>query len=186
MKKFCLCLLPLVCLLLCACGEDPAEEKYAAFAEELSRATALTCTASLRAEYEDRSERFTLRYEEDGEACRVTVLEPELVAGIRAKLNGDSASLEYEGLILDVGPLDAYGLTPVSSLPLLADTLRSGHLESCWTEGDFAVFQLIADDRTAAVVWFQGEPMTPVRAEIASDGAVRVFCELSDWKTNSR
>ena len=174
-------LLLLFCQLLSACGSGAAENQYNAFAQALSEMDTLSFTAVLRAEYEDKTVDFTLRYNEDESGTSVTVLAPELVAGIKARVVGDSTALEYEGILIDTGNLDNFGLTPMSALPILVETMRAGHLESYWTEDSRAVFQLILDDHLYAVVYFESETMTPVRAELVSDGHVRVACDIAGW-----
>lgn len=181
MKRLCLPLLLVFCLLLSACGSKAGESQYSAFSQSLSEMDSLSFTAALRAEYEDKTVEFTLRYDEDRELAVVTVLSPELIAGIKARIAQGGTSLEYDGMIIDTGDLDGYGLTPMSALPALVRTMRSGHLESYWTEDGRAVFQLIADDHLSAVVWFEPENMTPMRAELVSDGHVKVVCDIAGW-----
>ena len=149
-------------------------------ANDLAAAEDLSCTAKLRAEYPDRSVDFTLAYRRDAAGEEVAVLAPERIAGIRARVQPDSSALVYEGLILDVGPLDAYGLTPMSALPRLTETLLRGAVDSHWEEDGLHVYRLILDDHLSATVWFS-EAMVPVRSELASDDNVCIFCELSEW-----
>ncbi len=181
MKRLCLPLLLVCCLLLSACGDAALESRYEDFAQSLREAEALSFTAALRAEYEDKTVDFRLRYEQAGEDAFVTVLEPELVAGIGVRVTGGGTALEYGDLMLDTGPLDEYGLSPMSALPLLVRALGAGHLESVWSEGGLSLCQLILDDHLYAVVSFEPETMTPVRAELVSGGAVKALCELTDW-----
>ena len=109
------------------------------------------------------------------------MLSPELIKGVRAQLEDGSSSLEYSGVMLETGKLDRYGLTPMSALPALVKALREGHMDYCWTEGDSTVLRLIAEDTLTADVWMDGESMIPRRAELISDGQVRVFCTISNW-----
>ena len=109
------------------------------------------------------------------------VLSPELIKGVRARLEDGSSCLEYSGVMLETGKLDRYGLTPMSALPALVKALREGHLDACWTEDGKTVLQLIADDCLTATVWLESGSMTPMRAELSSDGRVRVFCTITDW-----
>lgn len=180
MKRLCPMIL-LCCLLLCGCGGDAVKQDYQKFADSLNARTDLSFTADVRAEYEDRSAEFTLLYTEDTGGCTVEVLSPGLIKGIKARLKADGTSLEYEGLVLDTGALDAHGLSPMSSMPALVKALRQGHLDSYWTEDGKTVLQLIADDELTATVWLESESMTPMRAELISDGRVRVFCTVSSW-----
>ena len=73
--------------------------------------------------------------------------EPEIIAGISARIAGDGTALVYDGMILDTGELDAYGLTPMSAL----------------------------------TVWFD-EQMRPLKAELVSEGQLRVACAIENWK----
>lgn len=171
------------CLLLSACGASAVENRYKSFSQDLAGEDSLSFTGRLQAEYEDRSLSFTLLYEKTPAGCTVTVREPELLAGIRARLSGDASSLEYDGLVIDTGDLDAYGLSPLSALPTLVRALEGGHLESYREEDGLSVLQLILDDHLYAQVAFQPETMVPVRAELVSDGRVTVKCEIEDWKT---
>lgn len=179
MKKLCLFILCLALLLSgCGGGRDAAERQQ--LADELNARRDLRFTAALRAEYPDKTVRFRLAYEEDEGGCTVRVLEPEEIAGVSVHLGTDGAQLRFEELRLDAGPLDRYGLSPVSALPALTQALREGHLESAWTEGDQSVWELIANDALTVQVWLDGD-LRPRRAELISDGRVAVFLDIEDW-----
>ena len=179
--KRCVCLLLCLCLLLSGCGENPAEPRFRDFCARLNAAEGLRLTAKLRAEYEDKSVRFTLAYEEDGEGGRVTVLEPELIRGVSARVAPGATTLEYDSVVLDTGSLDAFGLSPLSAIPVLLHALRVGHAESFWEEDGETVLQLAPDDRLLCTVWFETSGMLPRRAELITDGHVAVFMEISDF-----
>lgn len=179
MKRLSLCLLCLL-LLLTGCGSSRAAEQRKEFAERLSAAQSLRFTAGIRAEYPDKTVQYRLSCEEDGESCTLRVLEPEEIAGITLRLAPDGAQLCLDDLCLDTGPLDRYGLSPVSALPALTEALRNGHLESRWTEGELLVWELVPSDELIVRVWLDGD-LTPQRAELISDGRVSVYCEIEDW-----
>ena len=180
MRSFAAILLLSVCLLLAGCGSNAGETRFDAFSDALAARDTLAFQAALRCEYAERTLAFTLAYalDEDGES--VTILEPERIAGIRARLTG-GVSLEYDGLQLDAPPLDPYGLSPMTALPRLVAALREGQLDSHWTEEDAFVCHLILDDHLSATVWFGQGDMTPRRCELQSDEAVRIFCEITNW-----
>ena len=181
MKRSILPLLLALCLLLTGCGSRALENRFAAFSQALAEQEELQFTADVRAEYEDKSFSFTLAYQKDAEEQTIQVLQPERIAGIQAHLSPGSSTLEYQGLILDTGPLDPYGLSPMNALPALVEALCTGHLESAWEENGSPVFRLILDDHLSASVWFEAERMVPTHAELQSDDTVHVFCDISDW-----
>ena len=128
MKRVCLPLLAIVCLLLTGCAGREVEKAYAGFSERVNAAQSLTFTANVRAEYEHKTAKFTLSYTEDDSGGAVTVLAPELIAGVTARVEPGSTVLQYDGVVLDTGSLDSLGLSPMSSLPVLVQAMKSGHL----------------------------------------------------------
>ena len=118
---------------------------------------------------------------EDG-LQRVTILSPERISGISASVKLGRTALEYDGLILDTGDLDSYGLSPMSALPLLVEALRHGHADAFWTEEGMDAVELLFDDHARANVWFDGEGL-PCRAELISDDVVVVNCDIKNWTT---
>ena len=135
MKKLCLLTLLALSLLLAACGKDRAfKSEYESFSKELASAEAVSFTANVRAEYEHKTARFALSYTGDESGAVVTILAPELISGISARVSPDGTSLEYGEISLDTGSLDSHGLSPMSALPVMMRALKSGHLDSYWTE----------------------------------------------------
>lgn len=172
----------LCCLLLTGCARRGDEKRFAAFSDALAAKEALSFTAEVRAEYADRTLDFTLRYEKDAAGETVTLLRPERIAGIKAHLAPGETALEYEGLILETGPLDPYGLTPMNALPKLVQALAGGHLDSHWTEDGAPVYKLILDDALSVTARFDPEGMIPRACELQSGEKVCISCEISDWR----
>ena len=179
MKKVLLLLPLLLCLLLSACG-NPVLDRFESFSQALREREGLTFTAKLTALYPDRTAEFSLRYSLGDGVQRVTVLAPDTISGISARIEPGKTALEYDGVILDTGVLDAYGLTPMSALPLLTQALCQGHGSAFWSEEGYDAVELLIDDHTKATVWF-GEGFVPCRAEIQSDETVTVQCEITNW-----
>ena len=171
----------LCALLLTACGKSRSVGDYRAFAERLNALDTLSFTAQVRAEYEHKTARFGLSYEENSEGGCVTVLAPELIRGVSARVKPGSSTLEYDSVVLDTGSLDSFGLSPLSSLPVMLRAMRLGHVDSVWEEDGKTVVQLEPDDELRCTVWFSKPDMRPMRAELITDGRVTVFVEISDW-----
>ena len=183
MKRFVLpILLALISLPLAACGGADAKQSADELSHLLEVNDKLSFSAQLQTEYPDRCYDFTVDYEREGGEASVTVVYPEQIAGISARVIGGATELEYDGLRLDVGELDEYGLTPMSALPVLVDTMQNGHLDGWWEEDGKIVLLLTADDHISATVWLEAATVTPMRAELVSDALVVVYCDISDWK----
>lgn len=181
MKRRMTCLAALLLsLLLCGCGTSRASQQQAELAQTLCERRQLRFEAQVRAEYPDKTVCFRLDYAEDDKGCYLTVQKPEEIRGIQLRLGIDGTQLRLEDLTLDAGPLDRYGLSPVSALPALTRALREGHLEHAWTEGELQVWELIADDTLTVRVWLDDTPI-PRRAELISEGRVAVYCEIENW-----
>ena len=176
----------LVPILLCAlllggCGKSRGAGEFKDFAARLNTLDTLSFTAQVRAEYEHKTARFGLSYEEDSEGGRVTVLAPELIRGVSARVRPGSSTLEYDSVVLDTGSLDSFGLSPLSSLPAMLRAMRQGHVDSIWEEDGKLVVLLEPDDELRCSVWFSKDGMRPLRAELITDGRVTVYIDISDW-----
>lgn len=182
MKKFCLSLSLCLCLLISGCGGREFAKARDDMAQRLEAAECLSFTANIRAEYEHKTARFTLSYYEDAEGGKVTVLAPQLIAGVTARIQPGSTSLEYDGVCLGTGELDDFGLSPMSSLPMLVQALKDGDMNAGWSEGGCTVLELQSSDELTCTVWFASESMIPQQAELCSDGRVKVFAEISQWQ----
>ena len=99
-------ILPLMISLVILCGcSDNGEESFLKFMQQVYTADQVSFNAVVRAEYSDKTAAFKLGYLQDENGAVVEILEPELVAGIKARVSKDSTQLEYENVILDIGTL---------------------------------------------------------------------------------
>ncbi|MBQ7895676.1 MAG: hypothetical protein IJ364_03855 [Oscillospiraceae bacterium] len=182
MKRFCLCISLIFTLLLSGCGTGKEEKLLSDFSSALSERKDLGFVGKLRFEYENRTVDFTLQYRQAEHGCEITVLEPEIIEGLKVQLDEKGSVLEYDELFIDTGELDNFGLSPLSALPLFVSSLQTGYLDSVRSESDYYVYGLVPDDNSTVEVWFEKDSMVPVHAEISSEGIVRVFCDIESWR----
>jgi hypothetical protein len=64
------------------------------------------------------------------------VTEPELIAGITARLHDGEGYLEYDGASLSTGTLTGDGMTPLDAIPFLMEQLTSGYMARCAYAGE--------------------------------------------------
>ena len=181
MKRLYLPLMLSLCVLLSSCAKSSAADKVTEFVGTLHAAEELSFTAKLRSEYDNKTVPFELEFSSDGEGCTVTVLEPQLIAGLSAHIAAGETALQFDDLILDTGELDKFGLTPMSALPLLIDALKNGSCDSAWEENGEIAAYLTATDTLSAQIRFDKYTMTPTHAELISEGMVKVFVDFERW-----
>ena len=178
MKRTAVFVLMITLALLSGCGMKDTAIKN--FQGTLSQSQNVSFTADIRAEYDDKTEAYTLNFAKDADGAVIEVVKPELIAGIKAHVGADSSSLEYDGEELDTGPLADNGLTPVSALPELSTALSGGHIDMVWKEGSATVAKITPEDGLTVTVWFN-ENMTPFHAELQSTGKVLVYCDIINF-----
>ena len=180
MKRTYLPLLLALALLLSGCGSRDGA-RFDAFAEELRSRGDVVMTAEVRAEQEDNTCSFTLRYAEgiDG-GCTVEVVEPELICGVKARMNADGTKLVYDSVAVDTGDDGGTGLSPMGALPLLVRALRQGSVDSVWKEDGELAVKLVPEDDVDVTVLFDSE-MKPTCAEIAHEGRAVLFVKISTF-----
>ena len=161
--------------LLTACGGtaagDPAEELALAVRGEYLAMERCAAEVEITADYGQRVYEFLLSAAVDGEETVLTLREPELAAGITARIGEEGGALEYDGLALDTGPLD-------------------GYMAECALErtGDSELLRVLCADPEAApgtgretTLWFDPETYALVQGEISVDGYRVIQCRLSGF-----
>lgn len=174
-------MIPLLLLAGCGAREAGAEKRFEAFREAAVRAQSITATAALTADYGGTAQEYVLALESDGTEVAVEVVEPELIAGVRATARWGETTLSYDGVMLAAGPLDEEGITPVSALPAVLRAMTSGYEELVWREGDLIAARLYVGEDSVCTVWIGESDLTPTAAEIASGGRTVVACRFTDW-----
>ena len=157
-----------LCLLLAGCG---GKEEAADLRTPYQEMSGCTMTASVICGQEGTEWTATLRCEYiPGGESTVEVLEPELIAGVKASFSDQDWRLEFGDAVLNVGSLSSEEVSPALCLPRLMSALREGWLLE---ENDEAWNEVLC--RRLAL----GE--TSTRDEIrsaAADEAFRLVCSL--------
>lgn len=190
MKKR-LLFLPMMLLLLTGCGggqegEQGAETLAVAIRGEYMAMTGYSLQAQVNADYGQRVYDFTLSVTSDGAETTVVVREPEMLAGITARLTADEGVLEYEDLSLETGFLDADGLSPVSALPALMEAACTQYIDRC-TLADGVLEVHCADpeqkagDGQEVTLWFDAQTHALTGGEISQDGRRVIACEITEF-----
>lgn len=182
MRKTILSVLMIPLLLLAGCGEREArlEKSFSAFRENVMAAE-ITVRAALTADYGETVESYVLDASYDGKQTDVQVIEPALISGVRATARWGETEVEYGGVLLGAGSLDEDGLTPVSAMPAIFAAMAGGYVELLWWDGEMIAARMYVGEDSRCTVWLTADSLTPVHAEIASEGRTVISCDLTDW-----
>ena len=174
-------------LLLAGCG---ARRDGGSLAEDVrARYAAMDgCTARVEAAVvrDGETRRYTLDIERCGDETRVTVLEPEALAGVGAVVSGDALTLEFDGMILDAGS-GIPGVSAVNAADIVFRAAAEGWITERNTErfGDTDALRLCMetelDGETLPVTGWFDEALAPLYAEIESGGEVLAYLEFTSF-----
>lgn len=193
MRRTLSCVL-MMTLLLTACGgsgkEDPRQRAALIRSEYLDLA-GWSSVITLTADYGEQVYDFTVRagWERAGETV-LTVLSPELLAGITARVRDGEGLLEYDGAGLSIGRLDGEGLSPISAVPALMEQITEGYMARCAWEGEGEERVLLIRYRdpekgeqegTEYTLRFCPDTHALLRAEVSVGGVLRLIARFDDF-----
>lgn len=166
-------ILLLMIAMLCGCSGG---------SEQLDRAMALrgkiqqkevTFEAVVTADYGDKVHTFSMECHADIQGnLKFKVIEPENIAGISGTVSKGSGKLTFDDQVLAFDILADELISPVSGPWVLMETLRSGYLTSCSTEGDLlrvAIDDSYEENALHLEVWLDSNDI-PKQCEIYWQG----------------
>lgn len=148
------------------------------------------CTARMRvaADYGRRVCAYVVDARIGGGETVLTVCEPAEIAGITARLREGESFLEYDGAVLETGPLAEDGLTPISAAAALFEAARSGFIDSCGWEGEnlYILCRDPADppNEGRQIGLWLGPDGGLLRGEVTVDGRRAVQCDFEHFTLN--
>ena len=187
MRKW-ICVPMMTLCLLAGCG---GKEETADLRLPYQEMSGCTMTAAVTCDQEGAEWEAVLRcdYIPDGEST-VEVLEPELIAGVRATFSDEDWRLEYEDTVLNAGSPETEELSPALCLPRLMSALRDGWLleenDEAW--GEIPCRRLALDQtgedggKIVSAVWLRLEDGAPLRGEISVDGEIILTAEFTEFE----
>lgn len=190
-KLFCVLMM---LVLLCACGTagKSGSAQEAALSARAAYLSAGGCIARLdvTADYGRRVYTYSADVTVTGEDTALTVTAPEEIAGVTARLHGADGALEFDGAVIETGPLSETGLTPLGAIPALLEAARSGFMDSSTYEtlDGAQALRILCRDPAQSVgsgqeitLWLDPDRYALLRGEIALDGRRVVDCRFSEF-----
>ena len=177
-----------LCLVLSACGGGAtgAEQLALDIRGEYLAMEGCTGTLTITADYGQRVYEYgvDLTYRRAGESV-LTLTSPEAVAGVTARLENGSGSLEYDGMRVETGPLDENGMSPMDAVPTLMRYATEGFIAECTmeeTDGGQVLRVICRDPEQQAgtgqecSLWFDPDSHALLRGELSQDGYTVIQC----------
>ena len=193
MRRIFSCVL-MITLLLTGCGrsgDDSPENLAAQIRAEYLALSGWSSHVAISADYGEQVFDFAVNalWQRDGDTV-IHVTEPDLIAGVTARIRDGEAILEYDGAGFSLGMLDLSGLTPVSAIPALMDCIMTGYMARCSWQGEGEARELVILCRDPNAAPQEGteytlifDPIThaPKRAEVSVGGVLRLTARFTDF-----
>ena len=146
----------------------------------------ISLCADVLVDQTERTYEYTLECDYDRRSgSTVTVMEPELIAGISAIVSDGGAQLSFDGVCLDAGTLEGTELSPLGALPAMAEAWCSGYISNtCAAQIDGTDCYFVSyltgsgSDETEIRTWFDKTTLLPVYGELVSDGSVVIHARF--------
>lgn len=185
MKQLC-ALLALLTLLLTGCAAGQADTRVETLQQKYAALSGCDARVAVTVACDGETRQYTLDIAKEGDETRVTVLEPETLAGVGAVVSGDALSLAYDGMVLDAGSADER-VSAVNAADILLRAAASGYVTERNTERykDTDALRLCFEteqggETLRVTAWFDAADR-PLYAELERGGEVLAYLEFTDF-----
>ena len=185
MRRRVVVLMMLLSLLLCGCREKKDDFQRALDFRNGIGSGGCSFVAEVQADYGDKVYQFTLECAYDGQDGFLKVLSPEAIAGISARVDGGSATMEFDGLSLEYGELANGYVAPLTIPWLLGSTWADDYISSAGEDNDRYLVTYLKgyhDEELTIKTWF--EKNTPVFAEVSYNGQRVLSAAIREFTLN--
>ena len=178
-------------LAACGGGGNEADEALLQVRRQYLEMTACSGHMDLTADYGERVYTYGMDFAwaKEGETL-LTLTAPENVAGTTARIFKGETALEYDGVMMETGPLDSRGLSPVDVLPALLTYAREGYAAECTLEGEDPACRLHVVFRDPekepgqgieCELWFQPDTGALLRGELSEEGYTVIYSDVTGF-----
>lgn len=183
--KFAAVLMILLCLLsACSSKETDGLQAPMDFRAALLQAGACTFQAQITADYGENVYEFKVdcACSADGTAS-ITVLEPQSIAGITAKISENGDELFYDGMAVAFDLLASGNAAPVCTPSLVVDAWANAFIRAAGQEGEWlrVTYERGYDEEQLIVECWFDEKNIPICAEICYNDKTVLKMEVSDF-----
>lgn len=172
-------------LLLCGCAAENTDTRTEDLQAKYAAMAGCEATVDVWSAGRDETAHYRLKLEKSGDESRVTVLEPEELAGVSAVVSGDALSLAYDGAVLSAGA--APGLCAVNAADMALRAAATGYVTERSREryDDTDALRLcfeteLCGETLYVTIYFDASD-APLYAEIERDGEILQYLEFTDF-----
>ena len=187
-KKLLWLSITLCCVTACTDKGPDAEELALSIRGAYLEEPVITAQCDIMADYGQRVYNFSYGMTSTDDEMTLTLLEPQEMAGMVVTFGQEDSTLSYDGVLLETGTLTEDGITPVTAVPVLLETVRTGFISFCdlETEDDETRLRVLCrnPDIEAGTgqeidLWFDPETGNLLEAEISQDGYRVLDCTFT-------
>lgn len=174
----------LVLFFLPGCAKEDAYLRRAMDLRTRLLTSGCSFDARITADYGNQTHCFTLQCIADSSGeLSFTVINPQTISGITGTLTSLGGQLTFDNAAVSFEMLADGELSPISSVWILVNTLRSGYIRSCGKDEDMlriTVDDSYEEDALQLDIWLSPED-TPQYAEILWRGRRILSLEVSNF-----
>lgn len=185
LRKTAFFLLSFVILLTGCSAKNPSTQKALDLRVKLMEAGGCSFTADITADYDQRVYDFSVTCDyQAGQEAKITVTEPEEIAGISAKISADTARLEFDGLELEFGQMANGLVSPMEACWVLTQSWNSGYIHSVGADEELMRITCLDGygDKELTVDTWLDEAGIPVHGEITYEGVRRLALDITEFR----
>ena len=173
-----------LCLLLTGCaGADKTMQPALDLRAALLDAGGCTFTADVTADFGETTCSFTANCTYTPEKTRVEICSPDVLAGIAATITDDGASIEFDGVVLELGQLAGGNLAPLAAPHILAACWAGEYIRSAGHEADGTRVTYLRgyEEEELTVETLLLDDGVPSSADISYGGTAAVSAAITDF-----
>lgn len=177
-------LMILLCVLLSGCREQKNHMQQALdFRTKLLSSKGCEFQCLVEADYGEKAYAFSLDCSFDGKDGKLVVIAPEEIAGIAATVNGEDASLSFDGYSLQFGKLAGGHIAPLTIPWLLGSAWAEDYVAQVGREEDSLRVTFLKgyrEEELSIDTWLQND--IPTYAEVSYNGQRMLTISIREFK----
>ena len=173
-----------LCLLLTGCaGAEKTMQPALTLRAAILEAGGCAFTAEVTADFGETTYSFTAACTYTPEKTRVEITAPAEIAGIAATVTDDGASLEFDGVVLELGQLAGGNLAPLAVPQILAASWAGEYIDAAGPEdsGTRVTYLRGYDEKELTVETLLSGDGVPVSGDVSSGGAAAASIIITDF-----